>query len=165
MQRDQDALAHVIRRSAELKAGIVSLDERESGPRMLLNLGHTFGHAIESGLGYGAWLHGEAVGAGLVLAAELSGRLGHLAQQDVDRVRRVVRRAQLPVAAPALGVDRYLELMSVDKKARAGRLRFVLLERLGQAYVDDEVPVDDVRAVLQEGTGETGRPGAGQAAH
>jgi shikimate kinase/3-dehydroquinate synthase len=154
VRRDPEALTHVITRSAEIKAAIVVRDERESGPRMLLNLGHTFGHAIESGLGYGSWLHGEAVGAGLVLAADLSSRLGHLTAADVERVRDLVRRAGLPACAPALGVERYLELMSVDKKSHGGRQRFILLSSLGAAFVAEDVPMAAVRATLDAGTGE-----------
>jgi shikimate kinase / 3-dehydroquinate synthase len=149
MRRDSEALTHVIERSAEIKGELVALDERESGPRTLLNLGHTFGHAIEAGVGFGTWLHGEAIGAGLVLAAELSRRLGHLSGGDVERVRALLRRAGLPVMAPGLGVDRYLELMSVDKKTRGGRLRFVTLKRLGEAYVAEDAPAAAVRSTLE----------------
>jgi len=152
--READALAHVIRRSAEIKAAIVALDERETGPRMLLNLGHTFGHAIEAGLGFGTWLHGEAVGTGLVLAAELSSRLGRIPPGNVERVRSLVRRAGLPTAAPPMSVDRYLEMMSVDKKARGGRLRFILLKSLGEAEIVTDVPATAVRESLLAGMGE-----------
>jgi 3-dehydroquinate synthase len=148
LRLDRAALAHAVKRSVEIKAEIVSLDERETGPRALLNLGHTFGHAIEAGLGFGTWLHGEAVAAGMVMAADLSARLGMLDRGAADRLRRLVVRAGLPVAGPALGVDRYLELMSVDKKAEAGRLRFILLDRLGAAHIGAEVPPDALRATL-----------------
>src|SRR5690606_25381302 len=117
LARDANALARAIVRSVEIKAEIVALDERESGPRALLNFGHTFGHAIEAGLGFGTWLHGEAVGAGMVMAADLSQRLGLIDAADCRRIRELIRRAGLPVAGPALGADRYMELMSVDKKA------------------------------------------------
>lgn len=133
--RDRAALEHAVRRSCELKAGVVSADERESGVRAILNFGHTFGHAMEAGVGYGEWLHGEAVAAGMVMAAELSARAGMLPRPDLDRVRALIARAGLPVAGPRLAVDRYLELMQVDKKAAGGKVRFVLLEGLGRAVL------------------------------
>ena len=139
---DKPALAHAVRRSCELKAAVVGADEREAGLRAILNFGHTFGHAIEAGLGYGEWLHGEAVGCGMVLAAELSARCGLVDASLADRLARVVERAGLPVRAPALGAERYLELMRVDKKAEGGRIRFVLLEGAGRAglhHADDAV--------------------------
>ncbi|HWI84575.1 3-dehydroquinate synthase [Ramlibacter sp.] len=135
MRRDTDALAHAVRRSCEIKAAVVGEDERESGLRAVLNFGHTFGHAIEAGLGYGAWLHGEAVGCGMVMAMELSRRLGLLDRAWVQRVTSLLRRAGLPTVGPALGADRYLQLMRVDKKAEAGEIRFVLIERPGLAVV------------------------------
>lgn len=135
LARDANALAHAVRRSCEIKAEIVAQDEREKGMRAWLNLGHTFGHAIEAGVGYGAWLHGEAVATGMVIAASLSASLGHISTADAERVRTLVRRAGLPVTAPALGIDRYLELMRVDKKAEAGEIRYVLLKALGEAFV------------------------------
>lgn len=134
--RDADALAHAIRRSCEIKADIVRQDEREStGLRAILNFGHTFGHAIEAGLGYGEWLHGEAVGCGMVMAADLSHRMGWLDRKSCERIRRLVEKAGLPVAAPALGTDRWVELMQVDKKNVGGEIQFVLLEKLGKAVV------------------------------
>lgn len=133
--RDPEALAYAIEESCRNKAEIVALDERESGLRELLNFGHTFGHAIETGTGYGTWLHGEAVGAGMVLAARLSQRLGHLNDHDVARVTDLLARARVPVRAPDLGLERYIELMGHDKKVQAGRLRFVLLEKIGSAFV------------------------------
>ena len=138
--REPAALAFAIRRSCEAKAEVVSADEREAGARALLNLGHTFGHAIEAGLGYGVWLHGEAVAAGTMLAADLSCRLGLLDDRDVERLRRLYQGAGLPVVAPDLGAERYLELMEVDKKAEGGRIRFVLLKSIGAAFVTGEVP-------------------------
>lgn len=138
--REPAALAFAIRRSCEAKAEVVSADEREAGARALLNLGHTFGHAIEAGLGYGAWLHGEAVAAGTMLAADLSCRLGLLDDRDVERLRRLYQGAGLPVVAPDLGAERYLELMEVDKKAEGGRIRFVLLKSIGAAFVTGDVP-------------------------
>jgi 3-dehydroquinate synthase len=145
---DRQALAHAVVRSVEIKAAIVARDETETGDRALLNLGHTFGHAIEAGLGFGTWLHGEAVGAGMVMAADLSARIGHLSIPDVGRVAGLVDRAGLPSVAPALGVDRYLELMSLDKKVKAGRMRFILLERIGAAYIDAATPDGPLRETL-----------------
>lgn len=150
LAREASALTHAILVSCRTKAEIVAQDERESGPRALLNLGHTFGHAIETGLGYGRWLHGEAVAAGMVLAAELSRALGWLAAEDVARIKRLLARARLPVDAPALGVARYLELMGLDKKVEGGRLRFVLLKAIGEAVVTADVPEETVRSVLAE---------------
>ncbi len=117
LARDPGALVHAIRRSCELKARIVADDERESGNRALLNFGHTFGHAIEAGAGYGTWLHGEAVAAGMVMAAELSSLMGHLKKNEVSRVRNLLKRAGLPVAGPALAPQQLMELMAFDKKA------------------------------------------------
>ena len=133
MARDPAALAHAVRRSCEIKALVVGQDERESGLRAILNFGHTFGHAIEAGLGYGQWLHGEAVGCGMVLAAELSHRLGLMPAYFVTRLRELIERAGLPVRAPDLGLARYLEWMRVDKKAEGGEIRFVVIEALGRA--------------------------------
>ena len=133
MAREPQALLHAVRRSCEIKAWVVGQDERESGLRAILNFGHTFGHAIEAGLGYGEWLHGEAVGCGMVLAAELSHRLGLMPAAFVTRLRGLVERAGLPVRAPDLGVQRYLEWMRVDKKAEGGEIRFVVIEALGRA--------------------------------
>jgi 3-dehydroquinate synthase len=132
-------LAHAIQRSCQIKAGIVSQDERESGLRAILNFGHTFGHAIEAGLGYGQWLHGEAVGCGMVMAATLSQRLGLVEVSFVERLRQLVVKAGLPVCAPRLSkkdnAGRYLELMRVDKKAEAGEIHFVVIEAPGRAGV------------------------------
>ena len=129
------ALAHAIRRSCEIKAWVVGQDEREAGLRAILNFGHTFGHAIEAGLGYGSWLHGEAVGCGMVMAATLSHKLGLVDAAFVKRLAALVARAGLPVSGPLLGADRYLELMRVDKKAEAGEIRLVLIDGPGQACV------------------------------
>ncbi len=152
LARDRDALAHAVRRSCELKAQVVAADERETGLRALLNFGHTFGHAIEAGLGYGEWLHGEAVAAGMVMAAELSVRTGSLAAADAGRVRALLERARLPVRGPALGAERYLELMQVDKKAARGRVRFVLLDAIGRASLRDGVDEQLVREALAAAT-------------
>ena len=133
--RDPAALAHAVKRSCEIKAWVVAQDERESNLRAILNFGHTFGHAIETGLGYGEWLHGEAVGCGMVMAADLSQRLGLITPAYAERIGRVVERAGLPVVGPRLGAERYLELMRVDKKAEAGEIRFVVIESPGRAGV------------------------------
>jgi 3-dehydroquinate synthase len=139
MTRDAAALSRAIQRSCEIKAEVVGQDERESGLRAILNFGHTFGHAIEAGLGYGAWLHGEAVGCGMVMAAVLSHRLGLLAAAFVARLKQLIGRARLPVAGPRLSTQdnagRYLELMRVDKKAEAGEIRFVVIDGPGRAAV------------------------------
>ncbi|NTV97270.1 MAG: 3-dehydroquinate synthase, partial [Thiobacillus sp.] len=124
--RDPEALAYAILRSCENKAEVVAADEREAGQRALLNLGHTFGHAIEAGMGYGVWLHGEGVSGGTMLAADLSRRMGNISQADVDRVETLFKRAKLPTVAPDLGAEAYLNYMGVDKKVEAGKIRFVL---------------------------------------
>jgi 3-dehydroquinate synthase len=129
------ALAHAVRRSCEIKAWVVGQDEREAGLRAILNFGHTFGHAIEAALGFGAWLHGEAVGCGMVMAADLSRRLGLIDASYAARLGSVIERAGLPVRAPAIPAERYLELMRVDKKAEAGEIRFVVIDAPGRASV------------------------------
>ena len=146
--RDPQALRHAVRRSCEIKAEVVAQDEREAGLRAILNFGHTFGHAIEAGLGYGEWLHGEGVGCGMVLAAELSARLGLIDDDAAGRVARLVERAGLPVHGPNFGGDRWLELMRLDKKAEGGEIKFVLLEAIGRAVVR-AAPDASVRAVLE----------------
>jgi 3-dehydroquinate synthase len=140
LERDTAALQYAIARSCQNKAEVVAADERERGERALLNLGHTFGHAIESGMGYGNWLHGEGVAAGTVMAADLSHRLGWISAQDVARIRKLFERARLPVVSPDLGVDKYLELMGLDKKVEGGKIRFVLLKQVGKAVVFGDVP-------------------------
>jgi 3-dehydroquinate synthase len=145
LARDRAALAHAVRRSCELKAQVVAADEREAGLRAVLNFGHTFGHAIEAGVGYGEWLHGEAVAAGMVMAAELSVRAGTLRREDAGRVRALIARAGLPVQGPKLTLERYLELMQVDKKAAGGRIRFVLLDGLGAAVLRGDLDASLVR--------------------
>ncbi|MEO8278132.1 MAG: 3-dehydroquinate synthase [Ideonella sp.] len=135
LRLDKPALAYAIRRSCEIKAWVVGQDERETGLRAILNFGHTFGHAIEAGLGYGEWLHGEAVGCGMVMAADLSQRMGFIDRTYQQRITDLVRRAGLPLVAPALGAPTYIELMRVDKKADAGKLQFVLIESPGRAAV------------------------------
>jgi 3-dehydroquinate synthetase len=147
LARERSALRHAIRRSCEIKSAVVAEDERESGRRAILNFGHTFGHAIEAGLGYGEWLHGEAVACGMAMAADLSAALGLLAADDARRIARLIERAGLPVAAPRLGADRFVELMRVDKKAEAGEIKFVLVDAMGHAIVRG-APDAAVREVL-----------------
>ena len=147
--RDPVALAYAIRRSCECKAHLVAIDERDQGPRALLNLGHTFGHAIETGAGYGEYLHGEAVAIGIVLAAGLSQRLGWLSAADVQRVCSLLEALGLPIAAPKLGVERTLELMRLDKKVLKGQLRLVLLRRLGEGVITADYPEEALLAELQ----------------
>ena len=149
LARDAEALQYAITRSCHNKAEVVAADERESGERALLNLGHTFGHAIETGMGYGAWLHGEAVAAGTIMAADLSCRMGWINKQDVTRIRSLFERAGLPVTAPALGVEKYLQLMGLDKKVVGGKMRFVLLKGIGHAVVSADVPEDLLRQTLE----------------
>lgn len=149
LRRDPESLTHTICRSCENKAKLVSADEREASSRALLNLGHTFGHAIETGLGYGTWLHGEAVAAGMCQAADLSARLGCLDRDAVTRIEKLFTRVGLPVRAPLeLEPERMLELMSVDKKSRNARMRLVLLRAIGDAFITDSVDSGDLNATL-----------------
>ena len=146
--RDRAALTHAVRRCCEIKAHVVGADEKEAGLRAILNFGHTFGHAIEAGMGYGAWLHGEGVGCGMVMAAELSARLGLVSAAFARRIEALVARAGLPVRGPAsLEPARYLELMRVDKKAQGGDIRFVLLDGESHATVR-AAPADVVVDVI-----------------
>jgi 3-dehydroquinate synthase len=145
---DPEAMAIAVKRSCEIKANVVAQDEREQGLRATLNFGHTFGHAIEAGMGYGEWLHGEAVGCGMVMAASLSERLGFIDVETRTRLTALVRAAQLPVVAPDLGTQRYIELMKVDKKAEAGSIKFILLRKLGEAFITS-VPDADLIATLE----------------
>ena len=147
--RDPAALAYAIERSCRNKAEVVAADETEQGERALLNLGHTFGHAIETGLGYGEWLHGEAVAAGTMMAAELSRRLGWLQDDDIERIATLFARAHLPVWGPKLGTSRYLELMAHDKKVEAGKLRLVLLREVGRAVIHGEATPEDIAAAIE----------------
>ncbi|MBX3658345.1 MAG: 3-dehydroquinate synthase [Ramlibacter sp.] len=149
LARDPGALVHAVKRSCEIKAEVVGQDEREGGVRAILNFGHTFGHAIEAGLGFGQWLHGEAVGCGMVMAATLSQRLGLVEEAFVARLTRLVERAGLPIRGPALGAQRYLDLMRVDKKAEAGEIKFVVIDRPGHAVVRG-APDDLVVSVLDD---------------
>jgi len=137
-----EVLCEAIERSCQHKAAVVAADERESGERALLNLGHTFGHAIETGAGYGNWLHGEAVAAGIVMAAQLSAQSGLIAQYDVERIKQLLRRCKLPVEGAAMPPQRYLELMRHDKKVHAGRLNLVLLSSIGNAVVSSYADAD-----------------------
>ena len=151
--RDAEALAYAIEQSCSNKAQVVAADEMETakdGGRALLNLGHTFGHAIETGMGYGQWLHGEAVAAGTIMAAELSCRLDWLDEAEVTRVRAIYQRARLPIIGPALGAARYLELMSHDKKNLNGKLRLVLLRKLGDAVTYSEATQVDLIATIEK---------------
>lgn len=142
-------LTHAIARSCENKAAIVAADERETGQRALLNLGHTFGHAIETGAGYGEWLHGEAVAAGLCMVADLSRRIGWLTGEDLRRTRALVAQAGLPTAPPpGMNVRRFRELMAHDKKVQAGRLRLILLRNIGEAVVTTDFPPGELDATL-----------------
>ena len=146
--REPAALAHAIQVSCRNKATVVAADEREEGVRALLNFGHTFGHAIESGLGYGKWLHGEAVAAGMVIAARVSHEMGLVDDQCVSRTVKLLQRAGLPVRGPRLGVNRYLELMGHDKKVEGGKIRFVLLKKIGEAFVSAAVSSEALATVL-----------------
>jgi 3-dehydroquinate synthase len=148
LQREREALTHAVKRCCELKAGIVAADEREAGVRALLNFGHTFGHAIEAGTGYGNWLHGEAISAGMVMAAELSLLLNLIGKPEVARVRSLFSKAGLPTAGPALAPERLMELMAGDKKAAQGKLRFVVLEALGRAALRGGVEEGQIRAAI-----------------
>lgn len=152
MVRDAAALAFAIERSCANKAEVVAGDELETarqGGRALLNLGHTFGHAIETGVGYGEWLHGEAVAAGMMMATVLSHRLGWLGDAEVERVSKLLQRAGLPVKGAALGVERYLDLMGHDKKVIEEKLRLVLLKKIGEAVTWTEAAQSDIRAAIQ----------------
>ena len=152
LARDGDLLGYAIERSCVNKAEVVAADELETareGGRALLNLGHTFGHAIETGMGYGEWLHGEAVAAGIMMAVELSHRLGWLPVADVARVRALLQRARLPVKGADLGAARYLELMSHDKKVVAGNLRLILLKALGNAVTFADAPREEIVATIE----------------
>lgn len=151
LARDPQVLAYAIERSCADKAAVVAADEREAGSRALLNLGHTFGHAIETGAGYGAWLHGEAIAAGMCMAADLSRRLGWLTVQEVQRIEKLIQRAKLPIRAPrSLSSARLRELMSVDKKVEAGQLRLILPKGLGQSVITADVPATLLDQTLEQ---------------
>ncbi|MBF0143095.1 MAG: 3-dehydroquinate synthase [Magnetococcales bacterium] len=154
---ERTTLGEVIHRCTAIKAEVVAADERESGARALLNLGHTFGHAIESLSGYGRWLHGEAVAAGTVVAADLSQRLGLCGEGDVARIRDLLRRTGLPVTIPAFPTPAYLESMSRDKKVEAGRIRFILVEAIGRAIQATDAPAGTVALALAANMAGTDR--------
>jgi 3-dehydroquinate synthase len=148
--RDPEALERAISRSCEIKAAIVAADERDAGARALLNFGHTFGHAIESAAGYGTLLHGEAVAAGMALAARLSARLGRVPQADADRLIALLQRLRLPVKAPKFPPEVWLEFMGRDKKNEGGRITLILLEALGRAVVVRDTPARELETFLAE---------------
>lgn len=152
LARDPVLMAEAVKICCEEKARIVAADEKEGGIRALLNLGHTFGHAIEAAMGYGTWLHGEAVGTGMVMAADLSRRLGWISAADALRARRLIERAGLPVCPPAqMSPEQFIDLMSVDKKVQSGRIRFVLLRQLGDAVVEADIDPELLRQTLTAG--------------
>lgn len=149
LARDQEALVHAVITSCSAKADVVAQDEREGGIRAILNLGHTYGHAIETHEGYGNWLHGEAVAAGMVMAADLSCRLGWISESDLDRASKIIASAKLPVSSPAgMSTADFKALMAVDKKVVDGKLRLVLLKALGQAVVTSDFNLDEFEAGL-----------------
>lgn len=147
--RNAQLLAEAVYRSCAHKARIVAADEHEKGERALLNLGHTFGHAIEAYLGYGEWLHGEAVAVGMVMAADLSQRLGWISFADVQRIRQIIQRANLPVLCPPIPVEQFMDLMAQDKKVLDGQLRLVLLKDVGRAVITRDAPVTLIRQTIQ----------------
>lgn len=150
LSRDPEALSHAIEVSCRCKAEIVAEDEKEKGVRALLNLGHTFGHAIETSAGYGNWLHGEAVATGMLMAADLSMRLGNLEQKDVERVDNLLDMAMLPTRAPHhMDYEHYIELMAVDKKTRAGKINLVLFNKLGDAMVTNDFSLELLRETIE----------------
>jgi 3-dehydroquinate synthase len=149
-RRDTAAVMYAVQRSCEIKAEIVAADEREQGLRAILNLGHTFGHAIETASGYGTWLHGEAVAAGMVLAADLSARIGWISAGDYDRAIQLMKQLELPVAPPKIGATRAFELMGMDKKVLDGRVRLVLMRKLGKADVVGDYSKQALDATLQQ---------------
>jgi 3-dehydroquinate synthase len=151
---DTDAMAHAVLRSCEIKSAVVSADEREGGIRATLNFGHTFGHAIESGLGYGEWLHGEAVGCGMVMAADLSARLGQISKIDADRLKRIIASMHLPIAPPKLGSQRFMQLMQVDKKTEAGQIRYITLGSIGAARIQQVPDATVIETLLATGAAE-----------
>ena len=148
LAREDEAVLYAVERSCRLKAHVVSEDERESGLRAILNLGHTFGHAIETREGYGEWLHGEAVAAGMCMAADLSMRLGWISDADLERVINLMSQAGLPTTPPNITAEQFLSLMAVDKKALGGQVRLVLLRQLGKAVITADYGSDLLRATL-----------------
>ncbi len=147
---DPAAMEFAVKRSCEIKSEVVAQDEKEGGIRAILNFGHTFGHAIEAGMGYGEWLHGQAVGCGMVMAADLSVRLGLLKQDEALRLKKIIEALHLPTVPPTLGISRYMELMSVDKKAEGGEVRYILLNGLGRSKiqaVEDQLVIETLKAM------------------
>ncbi len=151
---DESLLAQAVYRSCAHKARIVANDEKEQGERALLNLGHTFGHAIESYLGYGKWLHGEAVATGMVMAADLSQRMGWISAEDLQRTKNIIQRAKLPISCPKIPLDEFLSYMAHDKKVLNGHLRLVLLQQLGQAVITKEFDVEKMKQVILDNQSE-----------
>ncbi|MEC8057974.1 MAG: 3-dehydroquinate synthase, partial [Pseudomonadota bacterium] len=151
---DESLLAQAVYRSCAHKARIVANDEKEQGERALLNLGHTFGHAIESYLGYGEWLHGEAVATGMVMAADLSQRMGWISTEDLQRTKNIIQYAKLPISCPKIPLDEFLSYMAHDKKVLNGQLRLVLLQQLGQAVITKEFDVEKMKQVILENQAE-----------
>ena len=158
LRRDRAALSYAVKRSCEIKSEVVARDERESGPRALLNFGHTFGHAIEVAQGYGNWLHGEAVASGMVMAAEASVRLGILPAREADRLHSLLIRAGLPVLNPGIAPEHLLELMRGDKKAERGKIRFVVLRATGAAVVRSDIDESVIVAAIASHTRSPARP-------
>lgn len=148
VRRDPECLAEAVYRSCAHKARIVASDEKEQGERALLNLGHTFGHAIESYMGYGVWLHGEAVAVGMVMAADLSQRLGWISTDDLERTKKIIQRAHLPVKCPAIPLDEFLGFMAHDKKVLNGQLRLVLMSTLGKAIITKDFDVELMKQAI-----------------
>ncbi len=150
LNRDKEALTYAITLSCQSKADVVAADEHESGKRALLNLGHTFGHAIENGLGYGEWLHGEAVGSGMCMAATMSQQLGWISDKENKRITALIKLAKLPVKAPAtMSTEQFLELMSVDKKVLDGILRLVLMKGIGESLITSDFTTDDLNKAIE----------------
>lgn len=148
MKLDEQILSYAIYRSCQNKAEVVARDEHEQGERALLNLGHTFGHAIENAMGYGVWLHGEAVAAGTMMAADLSQRAGWLTATEIARMQNIFKAANLPITAPNLGVEIYLDLMGLDKKVENGKIRLILQQSIGKSLITSDYDVEKLRATL-----------------
>ena len=148
MNQDERVVSEAIYRSCQNKAEVVARDEHEKGERALLNLGHTFGHAIENGMGYGVWLHGEAVAAGTMLAADLSHRMAWLTENDILRIKTIFEAANLPLNAPKLGAEKYLDLMGLDKKVENGKIRLVLQQAIGKSVITSDYDALKLRETL-----------------
>ena len=151
LERDKNALSYAIKVSCQTKADVVAADEREGGKRALLNLGHTFGHAIENGMGYGEWLHGEAVGAGMCMAAVMSNKMGLMSDKETQQTMRLIKQAKLPCKAPeSMTTEKFLELMSVDKKVLDGVLRLILMKGIGQSVITSDYTPDDLNEAIKQ---------------